>query len=270
MKKTLLLALLLLPVGLSAQVINPSGNCPSYAPSGSVCSQGGQIVWLAPVSYPGTSGPTAGWFDDFLAKSTTNNTNCGNIGSPSGSSSASVDNSVGFNHPGLWSEASGTVSGAGIFCTWSAQRALDGLNSGPWVIEADVQVPVLPGTTAGSYEVGVSNVITSLPWATASTPAAFYLSNANGVANDWYCVGTATAVDSGVAATTSYTRLSMLNDGTTLSFWINGVHATACDKAASGLYSGNTYLPSLDITAGSTTSMTINADYLSFWAAPTR
>lgn len=250
-------------------------NCPSYAPAGSRCVNG-QIVFLAPVTAVTSSGPAFGFFDDFLCYPAPSVV--GNIGSPTGASGNCGDNNSGFNVPGVYTLASGTTSAAGRFVAIMSNtgRPVTGLNTSGavWLAEHRVQVPVLPGTTAGSYEDGLENQYgAALPWPHANTPAAFYLSSANAVPGDWYCVTAASATDAGtdtgIAATTGLSRFSILADGTNLHFYINGFEALPCKQAQTGTYSGNV-LYDFAVQSGTTTSLNHLLDYASFYAQVTR
>jgi hypothetical protein len=122
---------------------------------------------------------------------------------------------------------------------------------------------VLPGTTVGAYQAGIVRTGISNNWATGG--AGFYLSSANGVVNDWYCFAGTTAgtVDSTVAATTAWVRLSMKGDGTNLHYYINGteVCGTGIPLSQYTNMSTNTDIV-VTATALSSTSVALDVDYV--------
>jgi hypothetical protein len=207
-------------------------------------------------------------FDDYYS---TANNSANPIGSPTGSgcSANNVDSDI--NHPGNIVLTTGTGgTGTGETCGYqNASGAVHTLNLTPgWTWETDVYVPVLPGTTAASYQVGLSGNPNSNPWGTSIL---FYLSSANGVANDWYCKYSSTSVDTGVAAVAStWTVLRMASDGTNTHWYINGTEASGCVTASSNLTATSVYVASYAATALGSTSTTMAVDYVYFQRAVTR
>jgi hypothetical protein len=219
----------------------------------------------APAFYPQSisAGPYLNYFDDFL---TTDGVTSQSIGSPSGGNGCALNNGYqDVNHPGNIYAISGTAgSGTGTVCTLLGTKQPITTPAGTlgWTFESVVDVPVLPGTTAAAYQVGLANALTANPWTTGE---GFYLSSANGVANDWYCEygSTPTLIDSGVAATAgAWTRLTYVSDGSLAHWYINGTQVCGSGVALSNL-PATSQLPGWAATALSTTSVFIIADYLS-------
>jgi hypothetical protein len=193
------------------------------------------------------------------------------IGSASGNGISYSQTVQTINHPGnilVTSGTGGTGTGESFFelsgFGWS------GLNSAtPWVFDTSVYVPVLPGTTAGSYEVGTFADFTGIQ-GSGGQGQGFYLSSTQGVPNDWYCsYGTVpTNTDSGVAATVAWTRLSMADDGINLHWYINGVEVCA-PIAYSSIASANVVL-SWKAVARSATSVLLYVDYVGMYISSVR
>jgi hypothetical protein len=254
----------------------PSGSCNSgsmWSNSSSnpstfyVCQQG---LWTPGVFARAVSaGAPVNYFDEFLTGA---NTAVNPIGSPSGDSCAVNTTYADLNHPGQILLTSGTGgSGTGVTCgtqTESADFATPNSASANWTWETAVYVPVLPGTTAGAFQAGLSTGPNANPW---TGGIQFYLSSANGVANDWYCRYSTTSTDSTVAAAAgTWTRLTMVNDGTYLHWYINGTEATGCKTAIASIPSASQYAASWSATALSATSVTMAVDYVSIQRQVTR
>ena len=221
-------------------------------------------------SYPPqskTAGPYAVLFDDFFSGA---NNASNNIGTPSGASCSVNTTYTDVNHPGNLLLTSGTGgSGTGITCGYQSENAsVVSPNTLGWTWETAVYVPVLPGTTAGSFQAGLSSGPNANPWTTGMQ---FYLSSANSVVNDWYCRYASTSTDSTVAATAStWTRLTMVNDGTYVHWYVNGTEATGCKTAVGSMPTASQYPASWSATALSSTSVTMAVDYVDFQRAVAR
>lgn len=224
----------------------------------------------APAFYPQTTGAGAyaNWFDDFFSAA---NNSSNNIGSPTGASCSANNTLADANHPGNILLTDGTGgTGTGITCgLQSTSGALVGLNATPtWVWETAVKVPTLPGTTAASYQAGLTGGPNVNPW---TTGIGWYLSSANGTANDWYCRYSSTSTDSTVAAVAStWTRLTMVQDGTYVHWYINGTEATACKTAIASMPSTTMYAAAWAVTALGSTSTTMAVDYVAVQRAVVR
>jgi hypothetical protein len=216
-----------------------------------------------------TAGPQQYFYDDFYNIA---NVTAGSIGgTPSGNSCAPSSANANTNHPGQFLATSGTGgSGTGEACFVGFGGAGDfNLNTSPaWLKESEVFVPVLPGTTAAAYQFGANNSTGVNPW---TTGIGFYLSSANGVANDWYCEINTTYTDSTVAAVAStWTRLTLVSDGTNLHYYINGTQVCGTGTAISAIHSGNIPAGAWTVTALSATSVTMAVDYLTSTRAVSR
>lgn len=232
----------------------------SYAPLASPTFTG---TPKAPAFFPQTilAGPAFNYFDDFLTGA---NNASNNIGSPTSASCVVNTTYADINHPGQILLTSGTGgSGTGITCgTQSEFGSFISPNSSSsgWTWETAVYVPVLPGTTAGAYQAGLSGSPSANPW---TGGIEFYLSSANSVANDWYCRYNTTPTDSTIAATAAaWTRMTMVNDGTYVHWYINGTEATGCKTAVGSMPSGPQYPASWSAVALSSTSVTMAVDYV--------
>lgn len=253
-------AVLVLCVGARAQ-------SPVFGPLPS-----GPQAFNGPVTAPAfipqntTAGPQQYFFDDFLNAS---NTGGGAIGTPSGNSCVASNADGSANHPGrilLTSGTGGTGTGEACFVGTAGDVNLNTVPT--WTKESDVFVPVLPGTTAAAYQFGTASSTNASPW---TNGAGFYLSSANGVVNDWYCELNTTYTDSTVAAAAStWTRLTLVSDGTNLHYYINGVQVCGTGTAISGITSGNMPTGVWTATALSATSVTLAVDYLTAYRAVTR
>ena len=232
-----------------------------------------------PASAPGfylntlSAGPIVAYFDDFF---TAANLDTGAIGSPTSYSCSQNTTYMDQNHPGNMLLISGTGgSGTGVFCVVENQGGVGTSNprsiftpnsSLGWTWSSAVYVAVLPGSTVGAYQAGMAATDNANPW---TTGIGFYLSSANGVANDWYCQVSSTYTDSGIAATVAWVRLGMVNDGTFIHYYINGVEATGC-KTAIANASSSTMVLVWTTTALSGTSVNMGLDYVYFQRAVSR
>ena len=254
-----------------------SGNFASYNGTSGTLLQDSGISSTSPVFsgsvtgagfFPQTisAGPYVSYFEDFL-NTTTQTVGATSIGSATGQSCAGSNSLSTAAHPGVMLVTSGTGgTGTGEACAipaaWHDWPPILNLTTRfKW--EAAIDVPVLPGTTVGAYQAGIVRSGASNNWGTAG--AGFYLSSANGVVNDWYCLAGTTAgtVDSTVAATTAWVRLSMKGDGTNLHYYINGTEVCGTGIPLSQYTNMNT---NTDIvvtaTALSSTSVALDVDYV--------
>jgi hypothetical protein len=213
------------------------------------------------------SGPYAVWFDDFLS---TANNSLNQIGG-SGATCSAVNTYADANHPGnILLNTTAQPSGDGITCgLQSASGAVVGANtSAGWMWETEVYVPVLPGTTAGAYQAGLSGTPNASPW---TNGIGFYLSSANATANDWYIRYGSTATDCSIAAVAAtWTRLTMVNDGTNVHWYVNG---TQCGMgvAIGSMPSNTMYAASWSaVTLTASTAVTMAVDYVDFQRAVSR
>jgi hypothetical protein len=215
------------------------------------------------------AGPYTVLFDDYYSGA---NNASNNIGTPTGASCAVNTTYTDINHPGNLLLTAGTGgTGTGITCGYQSQSpdvvAPNSATLG-WTWETAVYVPVLPLTTAGSFQAGLTNGPNANPW---TTGIQFYLSSVNGVGNDWYCRYGSTSTDSTVPATAAtWTRLTMANDGTYVHWYINGTEATGCKTVVGSMPSANQYPASWSATALSATSVTMSVDYVDFQRATAR
>ncbi len=215
------------------------------------------------------AGPYSVLFDDYYSGA---NNASNSIGSPSGDTCTVNTTYTDINHPGNLLLTSGTGgTGTGITCGYQSEAAsVISPNSASlgWTWETAVYVPVLPGTTAGSFQAGLSNAPNANPW---TTGIQFYLSSANSVVNDWYCRYSSTSTDSTIAAVAAtWARLTMVNDGTYVHWYINGTEATACKTAVGSMPSSAQYPASWSATALSASSVTMAVDYVDFQRATAR
>lgn len=229
------------------------------------------VAQVAPAFFPQakSAGPQFVYFDDFVTGA---NNAANNIGLPTGASCTVNTTYADINHPGQILLTTGTAgTGTGITCgTQSELASFISPNSAAlgWTWETAVYVPVLPGTTAASFQAGLTNGPSVNPW---TTGIQFYLSSANSVANDWYCRYSSTSIDSTVAATAAtWTRLTMINDSTYVHWYINGTEATACKTVVGSMPSTAQYPASWAATALSTTSVTMAVDYVDVQRATVR
>jgi hypothetical protein len=214
-----------------------------------------------------TVGPQQYFFDDFY---TAANVTVGAIGSPTGNSCGISATNANVNHPGQIGVTSGTVSGAGEACFVGVSGDGDfSMNTAPsWLKESNVLVPVLPGTTAAAYQFGSSSGVLMNPWVNGF---AFYLSSANAVPNDWYCEKGSTLTDSTVTAlAATWTRLTLVSDGTNLHYYINGTQVCGTGTPISTINANSMPAGAWSVTALSTTSVTMAVDYLTSTRAAIR
>jgi hypothetical protein len=216
-----------------------------------------------------SAGPYTVLFDDYYSGA---NNASNNIGTPTGASCSVNTTYTDINHPGNILLTAGTGgTGTGITCGYQSESASvvsPNSSSLGWTWETAVYVPVLPGTTAGSFQGGLTSGPNANPW---TTGIQFYLSSANSVANDWYCRYNSTSTDSTVAAVAAtWTRLTMVNDGTFVHWYINGTEAIGCKTAVASMPSGTQYPASWSATALSATSVTMAVDYVDFQRATAR
>lgn len=220
----------------------------------------------------GSAGNSQPFFDDYYALGTYSTAGTA-IGSASGGDNCVVATTtyVDANHPGNLTLNSGTGgSGTGFQCGPDNVLGTASLPAtAVWNWESPVLVPVLPGTTAGTYYAGVSHTTGTATWSNVS--GNFYLSSANGTPNNWYCGigGTASYTNSGVAATAvTWTRLTITSDGTNVRWYING--SLVCGPTAAfnnaQLVSPTQYA----VIAGTSTSLAFAVDYGYFYHALTR
>ena len=217
-------------------------------------------VQTAPGWYPSqiSGGPASWYFDDYIT--TTAVTGSG-INSPTGQScGASNSTFATTNHPGVQLITSGTGgSGTGDTCVVVGQTPYIINGGNPWIAEWQVIVPVLPGTTAGSYSMAMANGYNSIPYAT--NYAGWNLSSANTNANHWYCTEFgSTALDSGFTAVAStWYRMSLASDGTNLRWYING--SLVCGPQSLSTLTSAVTEPVFSALALSTTSVSMGNDY---------
>lgn len=239
---------------------------------------GGALV--APGFFPRSifAGPYLSYFDDFL---TTNGMTAQNIssgGTQSGQSCAASTVEQDNTSPGNIAAVSGVTTGsnsAGIVCVGAGGVLwlYDAATAPSWIWETRVNVPVLPGTTAASYQAGMAHTWAASPWVTSAI--GFYLSSANGTANNWYCElyagSTSTITNSTIAATAAtWTRLTLTDDGTYVHWWINGAEATACKTAVASVPITAISTAFSSWTSAGTTSVTMAIDYWLFQEQVTR
>lgn len=230
-------------------------------------------TWSSAQTAPGffpqntSAGPYFNYFEDFLYNATVSG---GGIGSPTGNScalsSAFTDNSA----PGIMLATSGTGGAAtGDYCALNGNTTYlaSPQTSGVWLWESRIQISALPGTTASNYQAGMVTSVNSSPW---TQGMGFYLSSANGVANDWYCRYSSTQTDSTVAAlAATWTRLTIMSDGTNVHWYINGTQVCGTGVALTSMPNTKQF-PGWTAVAGTSTSITEAVDYLAFHSAITR
>lgn len=213
-----------------------------------------------------TAGPNLCYFDDFM---TTAGKNSIAIGSPT---AATCNNGTTFQDntsPGNLIDISGTgTSGTGEVCdTFGNVTSVTNAsicttaNGCSFKQETRVIVPVLPGTTSGSYQAGLVGTAIAPTW---TTGIGWFLSNGNGVPNDWYCRFGSTQIDSGIAATTAWTRLSLYDDGANVHWYVNGVEASPCITAVGSMPTNALLLATTAAVGTSGTSVSMGVDYWSF------
>jgi len=223
----------------------------------------------SPGFYPqsGAAGPYSTLFDDYYSGA---NNASNPIGAASGDTCTVNTTYTDNNHPGNLLLTSGTGgSGTGITCGYQSESGSI-FNAGAslgWTWETAVYVPVLPGTTAGSYQAGLTHSPNTNPWTGGIN---FYLSSANSVANDWYCAYSSTYTDSTVAATVGWQRLTIVNDGTNVHWYVNGTQVCGSGVAIASMPSTTQYPASWSATALSATSVGMAVDYVDFQRATVR
>lgn len=214
------------------------------------------------------AGPYSTFFDDFYTQA-----NIGHlaIGSASGNLCGENQTYLDLNHPGNILITSGTGgTGTGDVCSvygpQLGQIASANSSSLGWTWETAVYVPVLPGTTVGAYQAGLTHTLQANPW---TTGVGFYLSSANGVANDWYCEYASTYTDTTVAATVAWQRLTIVSDATKVHWYIGGTEVCGTGVAVASMPS-TIQQPAWSSTALSGTSVTMAVDYVDFQRAVSR
>lgn len=214
-----------------------------------------------------SAGPYATLFDDYFSGAN----NASNvIGSATGDTCTVNTTYTDVNHPGNLLLTSGTGgTGTGITCGYQNESGdvVTPNTSLGWVWETAVYVPVLPNTTVGAYQAGLAGSPNANPW---TTGIQFYLSSANGVANDWYCRYSSTSTDSTVAAVVGWQRLTIVNDGTNVHWYIAGTEVCGTGVAIGSMPSTTMYPASWSATALSATSVTMAVDYVNFQRAVVR
>jgi hypothetical protein len=183
-----------------------------------------------------TAGPNGQEFNDLF---TISGMNSGAISG--GGGSFAVNNTVqDVNHPANAALNSGTTTAEGYYATGESTQDWQSLNTTPgWIFDTIVYVPVLPATTPASFEIGLYHTATAIQ--ASGNGQGFYLSSANANANHWYCsYGANVNTDSGVAATSAWTHLSMLQNGTNLLWYVNG--AQVCSTPIANVTSISSYI----------------------------
>jgi hypothetical protein len=212
------------------------------------------------------AGPYATWFDDFFS---TANNSLNQIGG-SGATCSAANTYADSNHPGNILLSSNTTSGGGVTCgLQSASGAVVGANtSAGWMWETAVYVPVLPATTAGAYQAGLSGGPNSSPW---TNGIGFYLSSANTTVNDWYIRYGSTSTDCSIAAVAAtWTRLTMVNDGTNVHWYVNGAQC-GTGVAIGSMPTNTMYAANWSaVTLTASTAVTMAVDYVDFQRVVTR
>jgi hypothetical protein len=215
----------------------------------------------------GAAGPYSTLFDDFYSGS---NNASNAIGAANGDTCAVNTTYTDNNHPGNLLLTSGTGgSGTGITCGYQGESGsiFNPATSLGWTWETAVYVPVLPGATAGSYQAGLTHSPNSNPWTGGIN---FYLSSDNSVANDWYCAYSSTYTDTTVAAVVGWQRLTIVNDGSNVHWYVNGAQVCGSGVPIASMPSSTQYPASWSATALSGTSVTMAVDYVDFQRATVR
>ena len=215
----------------------------------------------------GSAGPYSTFFDDFYSGA---NNASNNIGTPTGATCSVNTTYTDVNHPGNLLLSSGTAgTGTGITCGLQNESpsVINPNSSLGWTWETAVYVPVLPGTTAGSYQAGLVHTPNANPW---TTGIHFYLSSANAVANDWYCAYSSTYTDTTVAASVGWARLTIVNDGTNVHWYVNGTQVCGSGVAVANLPGTTQYPASWSATALSAIPVTMAVDYVDWQRATVR
>jgi hypothetical protein len=238
------------------------------AANGGVTVPSGQTV-TAPGFFPqaGAAGPYSVLFDDFYSGA---NNASNPIGSTTSESCTVNTTYTDNNHPGNLLLTSGTAgSGTGVTCGYQSESAsiTNAATSLGWTWETAVYVPVLPGTTAGAYQAGLTHTPNANPWTGGIN---FYLSSANSVANDWYCAYSSTYTDTAVGATVGWQRLTIVNDGSNVHWYVNGTQVCGTGVPIASLPATAQYPASWSATALSATSVSMAVDYVDFQRATVR
>ena len=218
-----------------------------------------------------TTGPNGQEWSDLY---TTSGLGSGAIGTPTTAGSFTASSTEqDINHPGNVALNSGfSTAGTGIgeyfIGESSGAFAALSLNTTPgWTFDTIVYVPVLPATTAASYEVGLyhnPNILQN-----SGGGQGFYLSSTNANQNHWYCsYGANVNTDSGVTATSAWTHLSMVQNGTNLLWYING--AQVCSTPIANVTSLTSYTDWKAVAQTETTAVTMYIDEFTFQRALTR
>jgi hypothetical protein len=202
------------------------------------------------------AGPGTTYFNDFY---TATDTAVAAIGSPSGGNACGIIAGIDVNHPGLLDINSGSASGSGVACIIGGQLSVFTPYNSAWTWESVVRPITLPGTQAGSYQIGMPDGETTNIW---TNSLGFNLSSGNGVANDWYCMHGSTLVDSTVAATLAFHRLTMVNNLTNLLYYVDGVQV--CSVAVGSLPTTSMMVGGWASTALTGTAQQLYVDYMNF------
>jgi hypothetical protein len=261
------------PATTTATVIDQTSNAPLLAAPGTVFPTNGANAFTGTQTAPqfnlqsGAAGPYSQFFDDFY---TAANITSNPVGSAVSSSCGQAPTNVDINHPGNIRVNAGTgANGTGAACYSAGSPSIFSINTSlPWVWESAVIVPVLESTTAGSYQAGMVNNPLVSPW---TTGVGFYLSSTNGVPGDWYCEYASTTIDSTVAATTSWVRLTVTNDGVNFHFYINGTERCGTGIAIANLPSTSQYVFAYtSVNQASPTQVLMSVDYVTHQRAVVR
>jgi hypothetical protein len=246
-----------------------TGNAATATTASGLNSTGAAVAaafWPQSVS----AGPYVSVFDDFVVSADMTGQS---VGSPTGNTIGGSSSVSDANHIGTVKLYSGTVNATGEAGTVGGVTP-SGLNSStPWKWESAVYVTPVPGAAGGaaavSYQAGLAATVAASPWATSDI--GFYSSTLNGTAADWYCqYNSVAAVDSGQAATVGWQRLSIVSDGTHVTWYING--AAVCSPVlTSSMPSVLMYAAWTSVSNYSTTGVaTMYVDYLLWQRAATR
>jgi hypothetical protein len=228
---------------------------------------GGGVPGTAGAISGSAPGPNSIFFDDFYSGA---NNAANNIGTPTTASCSVNTTYTDNNHPGNLLLISGTGgTGTGITCGLQneAPSILSANTSQGWTWQTAVYVPVLPGTTAGSFQAGLTHIPNANPWTTGIN---FYLSSANSVTNDWYCAYSSTYTDTTVAATVGWVRLTIVNDGVLVHWYVNGTQVCGSGVAIANMPNSAQYPASWSATALSGNSVTMAVDYVDWQRAMVR
>lgn len=241
------------------------GTSPSVVINTQITSASRPPITTAPGASP-TSAST--YFNDFYSAQ---DTQCFTQGAVVGAACDTQLSDNDPNHPGTFRLLTGTGgTGTGYVMIISSANAPSAatplrqpwIATNLWTAEQDVQILVLPGTTAATYQAGLLATATNDPFY-------FQLSSTLGVANNWYCTygtsGAPTNVNSGVTAVAgAWTRLTIKTDGAFFHWYINGVEVCP-GIAVSVMPQTSTWWPMYDqVLARSGTSVTMGLDYVYF------